>query len=146
MSRTIEPRENLRIEERERHITDLARIVASEQGEPKPDAPVVSIVHNQGKANEEWRCERCHSYYDEGDAHWNAHKGGCWNPTCRDCLPAEIAAGEVVLDRRSAHETLAFMLAGSAGREAYLHYFVEHDPESLAEQVRVHLAYVGESA
>jgi len=35
MNRTIEPR----IEERERHIIDLARIVASEQGEPKPDAP-----------------------------------------------------------------------------------------------------------
>ena len=110
------------IEEREAHIIALARIVGTPQGERKPSAIHVAIRWNRDKSNL-WVTWPCGHSSEEGDTTWNAHlQGDCWKPVCRECLPAQIEGGEAILDRRSAHETLAGMLGGREGAEAYLAY------------------------
>lgn len=118
------------IEQREAHIIDLARIVGTEQGEPTPDAIRVRVAGNNVKSRYPLRCSECGRWHDEGESQWNAldeaeQRPGYWKPVCRVCLPSAIAAGEAILDRRSAHETLAHMLAGPTGAKQYLAYFTE---------------------
>jgi hypothetical protein len=73
----------------------------------------------------------CGHECNEGDAQWNAldarYKRGEWQPVCRLCVVPAIARGEVALDRRSAHETLAYMLGGQDGLDAYRAYFYFRD-------------------
>lgn len=124
------------IELREHHIVELARIVAAQQGEPAGKAPTVRPSCNFQKSSRLFRGACGHAAYDEGDAQWVAIEGDDedgWNPVCRECLPGRIERGEVVLDRLSAHETLAYMLGGPEGRDAYLEYF--HPALTLAPPV-----------
>lgn len=115
---------NEHIARQEAHIIDLARIVGAAQGEPKPDAVPVRIYGNQVKDGSVACCDT-HGGFPYGEAQWHAAdlfdaKAAVF---CPYCLPGEIEAGEVILDRRSAHATLAEMLGGWAGREGYLAYF-----------------------
>jgi hypothetical protein len=94
----------------DREVDDLARIVAARQGEPTAEALFVSIHLNRDPSPLIDTAYRCGHRYDEWSARWNARKRGVWSDTaCRVCLPEMIEAGEVVLDLRSAQETLAVM-------------------------------------
>jgi hypothetical protein len=112
------------IARREAHIIDLARIIAA-QAPPvaSSSAKTARISGNNCKSSAYFTCSE-HGKYDEGDAQWNVTLDDEWAGACRYCLPAAIESGEVVLDRRSAHETLAYMLGGRAGRDEYTAYFV----------------------
>jgi hypothetical protein len=102
------------MEARERHIIDLARIVATLPGDPQPGAEPVVIERNLGKANEVVTCDE-HGRFDEGDAQWNAYTwpeddagllGG--ERVCRSARTGERArrgvAGPLPLPRRDVQD------------------------------------------
>jgi hypothetical protein len=113
---------NGEIASRERHIIDLARIVGAEQGEPREGTPTAKVVLNSVKSSHGFTCS-AHGRHDEGEAQWNVWIDDKWAGECRYCLPGMIERGEVVLDRRTAHEVLAYLLSGPKGAEEYLDYF-----------------------
>jgi len=117
---------NAYIVKREAHIIELA-IVGAVQGELKAGARVATVVRNI-QETDEMILHVCGHEYFEGDAIWNVYIDGMWKG-CRLCLPDEIEAGDVVLDRASAHELLATMLCGESGRHEYRSYFVERAVE-----------------
>ena len=120
MSDTMTKPTNKQIASREHHIIRLARIVGTEQGIPTTDAPVAMVRGNSVKVSHWVSCDVCGLSYDWGEAQWHAvrHVSGAEEVLCPGCLPGKIERGEVILDRRSAHRTLAFMLGGQPGKDA----------------------------
>jgi hypothetical protein len=139
------------IEHREGHIIELSRIVGTSQGEPQPDARRVVVTEtgpmfSSDRPNSVWSSCDEHGADDAATAQWVALGDGApewivlpegkamWvassQPFCRHCLQAAIESGAVVLDRFSAHATLAFMLAGYHGQEEYVRYFHGQDDSS----------------
>ena len=105
---------NAYIERRERHVIQLARIVAARQGDPKPGAPVAVIGHAPGSSCELVVCGVCGDESDEGDAQWDVSLNGVWDAACRVCLPGQVGRGDVLLDRASAHEMLGQFGGGAS--------------------------------
>jgi hypothetical protein len=104
------------VEEVEAYIKELALVVATRQGDPKPGAPTVyfTISHGYSGGRARFYCghviqedfERWHAYRDPRN-----EKGDC----CPVCVVDHIADGDVIRDDWSACESLSYLLAGPQG-------------------------------
>jgi hypothetical protein len=120
-------RRSMNIRSRTEHITQLARIVAAEQGDPAEGALLVIFRGNNVKLNAVCTFDCCGTTFDWGEAQWHALAKGERAICCPDCLPGEIERGEAIRDDWSALETLAYMLGGRDAGPEFLRYFSDRD-------------------